>query len=225
MNKYSLPYDVYERHKKVGSLIKGQKTVLDVGGEMNHLSQFTSAKKITVANLDSGDVIITKDILPFAKDSFDVATAIDVLEHIPQDKRKKFVKNLLDVAAELVIISFPIGTKRHIEYEKKILEWLKRQGREIDYLKQHVAYGLPTQAEIRKIAENHDTRVIFSGDINLNKLLFKISIFDPHIKIIRKMVYFAKLIFNFLTNPFFYRLLADKSYSENVNRAYLIIKK
>ena len=56
--KLFLPYDVYERHRKVGSFIKENESVIDVGGELNHLSQFCSAKKIIVANFASRDVII-----------------------------------------------------------------------------------------------------------------------------------------------------------------------
>ena len=58
MYKLLLPYDVYERHRKVASFIKENETVVDIGGELDHLSQFINPKKLIVANLRNGDVII-----------------------------------------------------------------------------------------------------------------------------------------------------------------------
>ena len=128
MYKLFLPYDVFERHKKVGSMIDSDQTVVDIGGELNHLSQFCSPKKIIVANLSSGDIIISEDKLPFKRKSFDVVCAIDVIEHIPKKNRKIFLENLLEIASQKVILSFPIGTKRHIAYEKEIQTWLMKKG-------------------------------------------------------------------------------------------------
>jgi len=86
MYKRFLPYDIYERHKKIGHIIGKGKSVVDVGGELEHLSQFCKPSKIIVANLTKGDVIISKDKLPFKNKSFDIACAIDVLEHIPKKR-------------------------------------------------------------------------------------------------------------------------------------------
>src|SRR3989344_2153666 len=128
INKHFLPYDVYERHRKVGSLINDDESVLDVGGELNHLSQFCKAKKIIVANLKSGDIVITRNKLPFAPRSFDVACAIDVLEHIAKSKRQDFINRLAKVARERVILSFPLATKDHLKYEKETYKWLQKKG-------------------------------------------------------------------------------------------------
>ena len=61
LSKYFLPYDIYERHKFVGSLIENGQTVVDIGGELNLLSQFCRPAEIIVANLTSGDIIIKKN--------------------------------------------------------------------------------------------------------------------------------------------------------------------
>lgn len=236
MNKWFLPYDVFERHRKAGSLIESSDTVADIGGELNHLGQFCSYRKIVVANLQSGDVIIKKDKLPFGKNSFDVVCAIDVLEHIPKSKRGDFIARLFEVSSKRVILSFPIGGKKHIEYEKETLKWLKNKGVDVFYLEEHIKNGLPTFDEIEELAKdyirlahvisyNYQYKIFYSGNLTINKYLFRIFMFDPNIKYIRKLIYHLKLIFNFLTNNFFYYLLADKNYSDSVNRAYLIIDK
>lgn len=223
--KAPLPYDIYERHKKVGSFIQDSDTVLDVGGELNHLSQFCQPAKIIVANLSGGDVIITKDKLPFKNNSFSIVCAIDVLEHIPKKEREKFLKELLRVASKKIILSFPIGTEKHVQYEKVIQESLKKLGENVTYLKEHIKYGLPTQKEILDLTKNLKSKIFYSGNLDVTKFLFKIHLVDPRVKYLRKLIYLVKNIFHLFANPIFYTFLANRQYSQNIVRAYLIIEK
>ena len=225
MYKYFLPYDVFERHKKVGSFIEKNQSVLDVGGELNHLSQFCASKRLVVANLHSGDVIIPKEKIPFKKDSFDIVCSIDVIEHIPGSKRSDFIKKLIDIASKKVILSFPIGTKKHIAYERKMQKLLTKKEIDIDYLNEHIRYGLPTQEDVNKFTQGDKTQIYYAGNLNINKILLQIYLFDPKINIVRKAVYYSKMIFNLVTNQFLYSILINKDYSESVNRAYVIINK
>jgi len=223
MYKYFLPYDVFERHKKVGSLIKKNQSILDVGGELDHLSQFCSPKKLVVANLHSGDVIISKEKLPFKKDSFDIVCSIDVIEHIPSSKRSHFIKKLIDIASKKVILSFPIGTKKHMAYEREIKKLLAEKGINIDYLNEHIMHGLPTQEDIKKFTNKYKTQIYYAGNLNINKILLQIYLFDPKIKIVRKALYYSKKIFNLIANQIIYLIQMNKAYSESVNRAYVVI--
>ncbi len=225
MYKYFLPYDVFERHKKVGSYIKKNDSVVDIGGELNHLSQFCAPKKIIVANLKSGDVIISKGKLPFKKASFDSVCSIDVIEHMPRPQRSSFIKKLMNIASKQVILSFPVGTSQHVIYEKKIQKLLENNGLNINYLNEHIRYGLPTLDDIKNLARDYDSKVIYAGDLKVSRLLINIYLFDPKIKIIRKVVYHLKKLFNLITNELFYAILADRVYSESINRAYVIIRK
>jgi hypothetical protein len=224
-----LPYDIYERHRKVGSLIAENDTVLDVGGELNQLSRFCPASKIVVANLkesqEKSDVTIEKGKLPFKPLSFSVVCAIDVLEHIPKAQRKNFIADIIRVSSKNVILSFPVGTKTHIEYEKEISEWLKSIGQDVTYLEEHIMYGLPDKKEIEDFTKGRKKDVSYSGSLIINRKLFKIYMFDPKIKVVRKLVYILKHLFNFLTNRVLYALLSNKEYSENIVRAYVLIKK
>ena len=227
--KYFLPYDVYERHKKVGKLIKNGQTVIDIGGQLNLLSQFASPAQILVANLEGSeeksDVILKKDRLLFKDNSFDVVTAIDVFEHVPKDERENFTKELLRVAKDKVVLSFPIGTKEHISYEKELDKWLKLKGHEVIYLKEHIKYGLPTVGEINNITKNLKTKLTFSGDLKLNEFLFKFFLFDPKIFFLRRLIFQVKKVIYFLTNPFLYAMLSKKNFSNRVVRVYLILYK
>lgn len=225
MNKNLLFYDVYERHKKIASYIGEGKTVLDVGGELNHLSQFSKPKSIVVANLNTGDVIIKKGKLPFKKESFDVVCAIDVLEHILKKDRFGFLENLIEVSRNAIVVSFPIGTKKHIDHETKMASFLKKNNLSIKYLEEHIKYGLPTKEEITSYVSGKKFEIVYSGNIKINELLFKIFVFDPKIPVIRKFVYFLKLFFNLISNQLLYLSLSGKKFGDNVNRAYLIIYK
>lgn len=229
MSKLFLPYDIFERHKMVGEMIPDGRTVIDMGGQLNMLSEFCRPKKIVVANLESSeeksDVIIKKKSLPFSDNSFDIACAIDVLEHIPKSDRKNFITKLLKVAKEKVIISFPLGTKAHIAYEKDLEKWLEDHNHDVGYLKEHIKYSLPSIKEIEEITRKQKAKLIFSGDLKINELLFKIFLFDPKIFILRRIIFLTKNIFYFLTNPILYKMLSNKDFFENVVRAYLVIKK
>ena len=225
MYKLLLPYDVYERHRKVASFIKENETVVDIGGELDHLSQFIHPKKLIVANLKNGNVIISKDKLPFEESSFDIVCAIDVLEHIPKAKRGQFINSLLVTASKKVIMSFPIATASHTQYEKETLKWLQANGKNVEYLKEHIRFSLPTKEEVKQITAGEKVDIFYSGNLALNRILFRIFMIDPKIKFARRLIYVTKLIFNLITNQFFYLILSDKPYSDSVNRAYLIINK
>lgn len=227
-NKYTLPYDVFERHKKVGSMIDDGETILDVGGAINHLSRFCKAEKIVTANLsgsEKSDVVIKKGKLPFENNSFDTVCSIDVLEHIPQEERKFFINDLLRVAKSKVILSFPIGTKSHSQHELEMLSWLDKKGEDVTYLKEHIKYKLPTLEDVKTLSAAKKSNIVFSGVIPINRFLFKLFLFDPKIKYVRRAVYYFKIFFNLITNPFLYMVLIDRKYSQSVNRAYLVIPK
>lgn len=228
MKSNFLPYDTYERHKKVGSFISRGETVLDVGGALNHLDQFSSPGKIVVANLEGmekSDMIIKKGKLPFGKNSFDVVCAIDVLEHIENKDKGPFLEDLFRVAVKKVILSFPLGTEAHNRYEKQMLDWLQTKGQNVKYLEEHIKYKLPTTDQITTWTKGKKASTIYSGNININEYLFKLHLFDPNIKYIRKLTYFLKLLFNATTNAAIYSQLSQRQLDQNVNRAYLVLEK
>lgn len=209
-------------------MIDPNDTVLDVGGQLNQLAKFCRAKKVTVANLkgslEKSDVKIEKGKLPFKTGYFSTVCAIDVLEHIERNSRQAFVKELLRVSSSKIILSFPIGTKQHVQYEKEMADWLKAKGQDLTYLKEHSSLGLPTPEEVQSFIKGRRGEISYSGNLNVNRLLFKIYMSSPRGKI-GKVVYFAKLIFHLFTNRILYVMLSKKEFSKDVVRAYVVIHK
>lgn len=228
-NKAFFFYDSYERHKKVSKLLKSLQAVLDIGGQLNALSQFKKFKKIVVANvegsIEQSDITIKGQRLPFRDNSFDAVCAVDVLEHIKSEKREGFVKELLRVATDCIILSFPIWTEKHIKYESNLRKSLKSKAVNVSYLDEHVKFGLPSPEQIASICKGHKFELFYSGNISVNKILFTIFMFDPKIRIVRQLVYYTKLLFNMVSNPLLYLFLSNKKYSQDVNRAYLKVLK
>lgn len=225
MNKNLLPYDIYERHRKVAEFIERGTTVLDVGGELNHLSQFSKPSKVVVANLNTGDVIIKKGRLPFKNDSYDIVCSIDVLEHIPKKNREAFVEDLVKIAKKKVILSFPTYTDKHEAYEIELQGFLKRKGEDVTYLNEHIKNGLPDPQTFKESLKDLRISIFYSGNLSVNNLLFKLLMFDPKIKFLRNLVYNLKNLFYLLSNPLFYLFLSQKKFTSSVNRAYMVIEK
>lgn len=209
----------------VASLIdKRAARVLDVGGRAGLLNAFTHAP-VTVTNLSEGDVISNALHLPFADESFDVVTSIDVLEHIPCSNRPQFIKELLRVAKLQVVLCAPYGSPEHILCEKDVLEELTRKGLMDDMLAEHVEYGLPALEEILKYLSDHlSFTLYFTGDFRFNLLLFKIEHLGipGSLRLIKALIALAmNLIGNLVVYPL-YRSVQPRPFT---NRIVVVIWK
>lgn len=96
--------------------------MLDVGGGSPYISSMLNSlnSKYELTSLD----LIPKPIgytgnyvqsdatdMPFKADEFDVVISTDVLEHVPDDKKKAFVSECIRVAKDYVIIAAPFNTE------------------------------------------------------------------------------------------------------------------
>ena len=224
--KYFLPPDIYERHKFISRFIKSDKTILDVGGSMSRLSDFTNNCKITTVDVvKPADIIYDGKKIPVGDKSYEVITSIDVLEHIPKENRADFVKELFRVAKDTIIISAPLGTNFHSEYERKTLEYYQEKNIKLPFLEEHVKIGLPTLEEVKNFKEKYGAKVYYSGDVRLTEKLFRIHNYEAKNKYLNFVVFFLKLKFNFWMNILGYYFLVNKKQSKYTNRFYLIFDK
>lgn len=163
--KYIAGFDTFIRHRIVAALACkfNPGTILDVGGE-GMLKLFLPQVQISIANVKKADIVYSGDKLPVNDNSFDLAVSLDTVEHLPKNKRKKFLLELYRVSRKGFILCAPFGTPEHLSYEKKVLESEVLSGDSHAYLAEHVKYGLPVPAEVSEMAGLFSAQVFYQGD-------------------------------------------------------------
>jgi SAM-dependent methyltransferase len=219
-----LPFDVFERHKVVAGKIKPGETILDVGGGIDALGKFVK-NKIIVANLKSGDILLDGSRLPLENNSFDVVTSIDVIEHIPREKRKEFVKELLRVAKRRVIISAPLWSKGHQVSETELLKLFRKKKIETVFLEEHLERGLPTIDELKSYLLSYPYKFFYSGDYRLSSFLSRLDLKSFESPKLDKLFYFFKRSLNTILNLFYFPFSGSQKPKEFTNRIYLFVEK
>ena len=91
--------------------------ILDVGGE-GFLPYFIDATVVSV-NVKDREILYNGERLPFEDSSFDAVVSLDTLEHLPKGRRVEFCTEMVRVARDVVILSAPLGTPEHVEFEKQ----------------------------------------------------------------------------------------------------------
>ena len=170
MSKLLMPYDLYERHHVVATLLRGRGvlTVLDVGGNLGVLKQFLAADILALNVGESADRYYDGRTIPFESDSFDAVVSLDTLEHVPPTDRPQFMREIVRVSRRHVIVSAPYGSAEHRAYEQK-LDALYTQtfGTPHNYLNEHVRYGIPDLADLELLTKPlpvQSSQLYFAGN-------------------------------------------------------------
>jgi hypothetical protein len=155
--------DIYQRYAFLGGLTRAlvgatadDVTILDVGcGPVRLTETFLgSGVRVVRADVEQFDdpeivLIDPRHPLPFAAGSFDLVLALEVLEHVPNEGRAAFVRELQRIARVATIVCCPVATKETVEAERDFSEAAKAiSGRDIDFLREHRLFGLPVEAEV-----------------------------------------------------------------------------
>jgi GT2 family glycosyltransferase len=169
-----LDFDRLQRYSRVSELIDrlctglaGPVRVLEVGcNVLNDFPRFFDPERVHVTRCDvyedySRDpeyVRVDPDgPLPFADESFDVVAGLEVLEHIPREKRPTFVAESLRVARRGAVFTCPNGTPAVRAAEQIVMAAFQaRHNRPHDFLREHAEFGLPTQDEVHTILRHLD---------------------------------------------------------------------
>jgi glycosyltransferase involved in cell wall biosynthesis len=132
--------------------------ILEVGANvLNLLPRFLDPKRVRLTRCDvercSDDpdyVVIEKDKpLPFEDESFDAVAALEVLEHIPPERRGFFIEECLRVTRRGVVLTCPNGVPEVAAAEKLAAEAYRfRHGRPHPFLGEHQEHGLPQAEEV-----------------------------------------------------------------------------
>jgi SAM-dependent methyltransferase len=176
--------DTYTRHALAGQLLGNPDSVLDVGGIRGGLARFLPMSRVVVANIaPPADIVFDGRRVPFAESSFAAVTSLDVLEHLPREKRAAHVAELARVARGRVVLASPLGSEEHAEAERLLAAWYEtRMGSPHPRLAQHVAFGLPTEEELLALAESAGLRgeLFFHGDFRGVDRLFRLATRSRH---------------------------------------------
>ena len=182
----NIPFDQYQRYrvlKDIAEIIKNQTgnsplRILDVGGYSITMEgkpwlpvkEFLPEDRISVVDIPVCHIPAyirgSGDKLPFKKDSFDIVTCQDVLEHIPPEKREGFIQNLIETGSDYIIIGCPFYSENSALSEKIFFEYIKNKvGGEHYHLKEHITNGLPKIEDIEQILYHNklDFSIIPSG--------------------------------------------------------------
>ena len=155
--------DIYQRYSFLARLTdilagdgSGALTLLDVGSGPVALTKAFVSPRFDIVRADAGqfdDPSIVQlqpgEPLPFEDAAFDVAIAIEVLEHVPPAQRPSLIRELQRVSRQATIVCCPIDTPEVVEAERQFSAYAKAvSGRDVDFLVEHRENGLPDAAEV-----------------------------------------------------------------------------
>lgn len=152
--------------RRLGRAAGNDALILEVGVNENNISRFTRRPIIAVdraidhikAAREASEVRgVVADIcaLPFADGGFHVVVCMDTLEHIDVHARDSAVGELLRTLAEggTAAVTFPSGRGALRAEEAIRAEYLRNTGRQLRWLAEHEAEGLPDAAALKRVAE------------------------------------------------------------------------
>ncbi len=211
-NLLTLPPDLYSRNYIISEGIRAYKekkgltsvSVLDIGGRNGKMKFFLSRKDtLTLLDIREGSEpnLIIGDATKmnfFENNSFDVVTSGDVFEHIPVEKRKKFLSECFRVSKDLVIVAGPDNNKRNVLAEKSLHQFYKQihEGKHHLWLDEHQTNGLPDWRMVSRFGTKSRkyTQNIASNNID-SWFLFQMFVFLAY-----KHSFSAKIVNRFYTS-------------------------
>jgi hypothetical protein len=153
--------------------------ILDVGGGSRFFQQQLKSSGLAYA-LTIIDIIPKPDDLnvPYiqadvtqnelADNSYDVVLGTDVLEHVPDTKKQRFVEESLRIAKDVCIIAGPFMTNGVDQAERRVNDFNKRLfGSGQDWLEEHLELGKPRLEMLYKISERQGISCHVFGSQNL----------------------------------------------------------
>jgi hypothetical protein len=173
MENFPWTYDQYQRYavlEEVLKVLNGKKktSVLDVGGcspDRKGRSLWLPLQRILKENSYVVDLLFCSErgfiqadghFLPFKAGSFDVVSALDVIEHIPFKMRETFIQELSRVSRSSIVISAPFKDERLEQVEQILFDQVKElYGAEHQQLLEHKKCGLPEIEATRQHLGRH----------------------------------------------------------------------
>lgn len=150
-----LPFDQYQRYQHLSVIlqtlghIEAGHSILEVGAKRSRLTEFLpegAPYQGTDLEWDDRPSFVTSDgtALGLEDKSVDVVVAVDVLEHIPVDRRTAVLDEMMRVSARTVVVAGPFDTPHAAACDRLVQRFRAARGIEAHaYLDEHVDLGLP----------------------------------------------------------------------------------
>jgi len=183
--------DVYIRYSKIINELRNLKKlnenikILEVGAGGEGIAKFlkysgdfekfkvvlTDINKVKLENVKIGIPIVANGCyLPFKDNSFDIVISVDVLEHIPKNIRRLFLKELRRVCRRMVLLHFILHDPDYWflggDADLKFQRWyIKTFGRAEPNTAEHINAGHPNLSEV--YSELPSSQIIGTQNINV----------------------------------------------------------
>lgn len=183
-----MSFDQFQRYKTVQVIVEqlkartGQQqvSILEIGGNGQcNLEEMLPGEQIQYSNLtipkerigdDRFIVLDGTDMPQVASDAYDVVIALDVFEHVPVEKRERFLSETYRVAKYVTILCFPFANGKNESAEQRVNNYYKAiYGKNHIWLEEHIENGLPVLAETEAFLQEKkmDYHLFRHGDISV----------------------------------------------------------
>ena len=187
----SIPFDQYQRYGVVARAINALRksndplNILEVGANSHKLlgKLLPNDHIIYLDREIPSEMIWQKDILvgdatelTLLDESFDVVVALDVFEHIKNDRREAFLRHTCRIARLITIIGAPFDSPSVVEAEREVIAfWDSLFSHPYRWLVEHAENGLPSLDLTSKTLSSmgYHLHILQHGDIRLWKEFIK----------------------------------------------------
>ena len=162
-----LPFDLYQRYRLGGEIasVLRPDSILDVGGYLGDQGgHLASSRDFFSQSVPEGGrtSVQTTDIRhcdhpqhspaaawdqPFGDESFDLRISLDVLEHLPLEKRSDFLRELDRLSRRWIVLGAPFASPQVQKVEQELSGGLMQTS---TFLKEHQELGLPATEMVER---------------------------------------------------------------------------
>jgi hypothetical protein len=153
-SRFACQYDPFLRLRSLAGhvLDKSNNTynILDIGGSVGFLSVLLPGMNYLLIDPDTNG--ISGISLPFESNSFDITICSHVIEHLPNNQRIKFLKEVIRLTKKEVLLLSPFMS----EFGQKSTEEILLNITGAAWAKEHIEFGLPLQRELTEFMKSQN---------------------------------------------------------------------
>lgn len=117
--------------------------------------------------------------LPFNNGTFDAVVVSDVMEHVPPERRKQVVAEVLRVARRKVVFGYPCGPFAFQADQKLYRDYQSRQLPPPVWLEEHMLHPFPDESLFEEIPEGWSREVFPNESLEFHYWMMRKEMFRP----------------------------------------------